>query len=379
MIRLLIAGDYSPKTRVAELIEKGEHASVFSEVKKLTSEMDYSVVNFESTITAEGDEPILKSGPNLSCSTRSASVIREAGFDMVTLANNHFSDYGDKAVLRSLKYIEEAGLDHVGGGTKTQAAEPLLKEIGGKMFAFINCCEHEFTIADEERLGCNPLNPIQQFYQIKEVRNKVDYVIVIVHGGHEHFQLPSLRMQETYRFFIDAGADVVVNHHQHCYSGYETWHGKPIFYGLGNFCFDYGQGRPSTWYEGYALEIDFSDKKIDFKLYPFVQGREQPNVSFMKDRKAFDEKIKELNTIIADEEKLKEANRKYYDECSAGILNTFVVHARFVRHFPRIGALLFPSGIKCRRYDIKNLIFCEAHLDKFRYAMKKITPAYIKH
>ena len=374
MIKLLVAGDYSPKTRVAELIDKGEHASVFSEVKELTSEMDYSIVNFESTITAEGDKPIKKSGPNLSCSARSASIIREAGFDMVTLANNHFSDYGDDAVRRSLKCIEEAGLDHVGGGNMSQAAEPLFKKIGNKMFAFVNCCEHEFTIADDNHLGCNPLNPIQQFYQIKDVKGKADYVIVIVHGGHEYFQLPSLRMQETYRFFIDAGADVVINHHQHCYSGYEMWHGKPIFYGLGNFCFDYGLGRQSIWYEGYAVELDIEGDKIDYKLHPFVQCKEQPIVSFMKDRKAFDVKIKELNSIIADEKKLKEANIEYYDECETGILNNFVVHGRFVRHFPRIGNLFFPSVIKRRRYDIRNLIFCEAHLDKFRHAMAKITP-----
>lgn len=52
-----------------------------------------------------------------------------------------------------------------------------------------------------------------------------------MHGGHEHYQLPSLRMQETYRFFIDAGADVVVNHHQHCFSGYEIYNNKYIFMG----------------------------------------------------------------------------------------------------------------------------------------------------
>lgn len=43
-------------------------------------------------------------------------------------------------------------------------------------------------------------------------------------------------MQEIYRFFVDIGADAVINHHQHCYSGYEVYKEKPIFYGLGNFC-----------------------------------------------------------------------------------------------------------------------------------------------
>ena len=84
----------------------------------------------------------------------------------------------------------------------------------------------------------NPLLPIQQFYKIQEAKENADYVLVIVHGGIEHYQLPTSRMIETYRFFIDAGADAVVNHHQHCYSGYERYKSKPIIYGLGNLLFD---------------------------------------------------------------------------------------------------------------------------------------------
>ena len=51
---------------------------------------------------------------------------------------------------------------------------------------------------------------------VEEAKKKADFVLVIVHGGSEHFQLPTPRMQATYRFFVDAGADAVVNHHQHC-------------------------------------------------------------------------------------------------------------------------------------------------------------------
>ena len=66
-----------------------------------------------------------------------------------------------------------------------------------------------------------------------------DLVIVIVHGGREHYQLPTPKQRERFRFYADAGADFVVGHHTHCYSGYEIYKGKPIFYSLGNFIFDY--------------------------------------------------------------------------------------------------------------------------------------------
>ena len=375
MMRILIASDYSPRWRVAQMIREGREDEVFSEVKGLTSVMDYSVVNFESTVMDGSDKPIKKSGPNLGCSAESLPAIRNAGFDMVTLANNHFADYGDSAVQKSFEAINSAGLDHVGGGRNIhEATKPLLKEIKGKTIAFINCCEHEFSIADEKHGGCNPLNPIQQYYQIKEVRDKSDYVIVIVHGGHEYFQLPSLRMQETYRFFIDAGADVVINHHQHCYSGYEVWRGKPIFYGLGNFCFDYEEPKPEVWYEGFALELDIDDNEIGFKLHPYIQCKDEPKVSFLKNRNDFDKDIKRLNDIIADSDKLKSVVDAYYNESADGIINSFTMHKRFAHRFPRLNDKLFPSYVKRRSYDFRNMVVCESHTDKFRYAMMKLTP-----
>lgn len=374
MIRLLVAGDYSPMLRVADLIEKGREDEIFGEVKELTGRMDYSVVNFESTVTDGKDEAIKKSGPNLSCSATTVETIRNAGFDMVTLANNHFADYGDRAVGESLKAIKTAGLDHVGGGKNIHEAEiTLFKKIKDKTFAFINCCEHEFSIADEDKGGSNPLVPIRQYYKITEAREKADYVIVIVHGGHEHFQLPSLRMQETYRFFIDAGADVVVNHHQHCFSGYEYYHGKPIAYGLGNFCFDNGTDKPQTWFEGFALELSFEDGKIGLQTYPYVQCKEKASVSFLKDRSEFDKRIKELNAVIADKNKLKEALCKYYDVECRRVVDIGEPWPRLYRLFNnKLKMHVFPIFTYLKRFPFRNVVCCEAHLDKFRYAMEKL-------
>ena len=152
------------------------------------------------------------------------------------------------------------------------------------------------------------LNPISQYYAIKQAREKADYVIVIVHGGHEHYQLPSTRMQETYRFFVDSGADAVVNHHQHCYSGYEFYENKPIIYGLGNFCFDNERKMPTTWYEGYAVQLIFSQNKIDIQLHPYVQCQDDLSVKFLTNQEKFDKQIRALNSIILDDDKLRQAN-----------------------------------------------------------------------
>ena len=302
-MKVLIAGDFCPQHRVSRIIEDGRYETIFDNVKKIISGADYSIVNFECTVTSGEEEPIEKCGPNLQCSERGVEALEWVGFDCVSLANNHFYDYGEKGVKNTLAVCKRYGLDVVGGGSNLQeAAEVFYKRIGDETLAIINCCEHEFSIATEESGGSNPLNPIQQYYAICEAKQQADYVLVIVHGGHEYYQLPSPRMQETYRFFIDAGADAVVNHHQHCYSGYELYHEKPIFYGLGNFCFDNPEFRNNSWNEGYLVMLDFAKTNIVFKLHPYLQCSKSANVKLLQGDLAdsFREKISIFNISIQD-------------------------------------------------------------------------------
>lgn len=89
-MKILIAGDFCPRDRVAALFEKGDFASVLGEVKEVVSHADYSIVNFECPVIKGGVKPIEKLGPNLQCSEKGMEAIKWAGFDCVTLANNHF-------------------------------------------------------------------------------------------------------------------------------------------------------------------------------------------------------------------------------------------------------------------------------------------------
>lgn len=232
----------------------------------------------------KGYKPISKCGPNLGCTVEAVEAVKYAGFTGVTMANNHILDFGAEGLGRSVECCHKRGLDVVGVGENLRdAAKVLYLEKGSEILAIINCCEHEFSIASETAAGANPLNSIYQYYAIQEAKTKADYIVIIVHGGHEYYQLPSPRMQETYRFFIDEGADAVVNHHQHCYSGYEVYNGKLIFYGLGNFCFDTSLCVSHTWHEGYMVQIEFDCEKLSFTLHPYIQCKEKASVSMMND------------------------------------------------------------------------------------------------
>ena len=360
---ILVAGDYCPQYRVAERFEKDDFESVLGDVKKVLERSDYSVVNFECPITFGTENAIVKNGPNLRCSERGIEALKWAGFDCVSLANNHFYDYGENGVQQTVSACNDKGIDIVGGGINIERASTVLyKKIGDKTLAIINCCEHEFSIATETSGGSNPLNPIQQYYAIQEARKKANYVLVIVHGGHELFQLPSPRMQETYRFFVDAGADAVVNHHQHCYSGYEVYHGKPIIYGLGNFCFDEKGSTGGIWNEGYLLMLNFDDS-FSFKIIPYNQCDKEPKVVLLPEG-SFDVKLNELNSIIQNKKLLVDHVNRYFDSCNKQ--SSYIFEPLMNRVYTSLRYRnIMPSLVSDKRKILAfDFISCESHRDR---------------
>lgn len=364
-MNVIVAGDFCDMFRVTELIRDKEYSKMFGNIKDIVSNADFSFVNFEFPIVAYAGKPIPKCGPNLKGQPESVDAIKYAGFNCCTLANNHILDQGEECLLETKNRIERAGLKTVGAGANIfGASEILYLHKGDKILAVINACEHEFSIATETTPGANPLNPIQQFYKIHEARQKADYVMVIVHGGHEHYQLPSPRMKEIYRFFVDVGADAVVNHHQHCYSGYEVYKGKPIFYGIGNFLFDSKSERNSNWNEGYVVELFFC-KTISFNLIPYTQCTKEATIALMTDTKLidFNNRISKLNEIIHDSNKLVTFYKELIVSKSRVQRLVFSPYSnRYLRALAYRGWIPTFMGQK-KLLELINYISCESHRD----------------
>ena len=375
-MKIIVAGDYCDHGRTSALIADSDFSSLFDEIKPVVENADFSIVNFEFPVVVNDAEPIEKFGPVLKGQRKAIDAIKYAGFNVCTLANNHILDQGEKACINTQTHLNEAFISTVGIGKDLDNAKRILYlESAGETIAIINCCEHEFSVASDDNAGANPLNPIQQYYAIYEARKHSDYVIIIVHGGHEMYQLPSPRMKETYRFFVDTGADAVINHHQHCYSGYEVYKSKPIFYGLGNFLFDWEGKRNSIWNEGYMVNLLFSkQKELSFELIPYTQSNEKPGVFMMNSEKkeAFEHKVNELNKIIGNDILLKER----WVHFASSSLKTY--QSIFQPYRGRIMKSLFFRGIlptcidKHTKCQIKDFLECESHFDRLIYAIKKI-------
>lgn len=370
-VSLFIAGDVVPKGIQPEIF-KNNGEQIFHEIKPYITGSDFSIVNLEAPVIDGNLSPIKKSGPCLSTSYSTIKVLKEVGVGIVTLANNHFFDQGQNGVESTIYQCDREKIKTIGGGVAIRKArEPLLLEHEGKHIAIINACEHEFSIANTEHGGSNPLDLINIQEDIVKVRKQADYVVLILHGGVEQYQYPTPRMKRWYRHFLDLGADAVVNHHQHCMNGYEVYKGKPILYGLGNFYFPGGTDRPKSWQYGYAVRLVLSER-IDYELIPFKQTIDGIE---LRDMTEFNNEIEILNLPIDDDFLLQQKfdehliNIKKY--LQSQLLPSFFKGKVFSAIAGRgmLGKLYKGNQI----FNVKNKLTCESHAESLSRLFEILT------
>ena len=308
MAKILICGDFCPVGEIETLSLNQEHEKIFGGFTKYTSEADLSIVNLECPLT-EKNTPDIKFGPVLKAHPDTIKSLKFAGFDLATLANNHIMDHGKEGLNSTIEACENNNIDYVGvGDNLTEARKFYSKEIRGKRIAILNFAENEFSNTHGNTPGANPLSFPKNLQDIQKAKRENDFVLVIIHGGNENYQLPSPRLKETFRFMIDAGADAVVGHHIHCFSGYEWYNKKPIIYSVGNFIFDYDQRVNKLWSTSYSIMLNVDEDKVDFEIIPFYQNYKEAGIKLMNEEEKMGvlEKVDELNQVIQDDQKLEE-------------------------------------------------------------------------
>lgn len=366
-LNIIIAGDiHLGGGRVEEWAKKGSAKKILGKYLSYFQSSDVSIGNLESPLINQGKK-ILKTGPNLKSSIETVRFLADAGMHTVTLANNHIMDYGPEGLMNTISLCNSNGIKTVGAGRNSEEAKKtLFIERNNIKTAIINIAENEFGTSIDNSAGAHPMNLVDNFYTIKTASESSDYVIVIVHGGHEHYHLPSPRMKKTYRFFIDSGADFVAGHHPHCISGYETYNSGQIFYSLGNFIFDKkSMIHEESWCRGLLLELNLDKNSSEYELIPFMQNEENVGLRALteKELKKYESDIILFNSIIADDELLG----KQFDifcKNSKRLYNALLEpHSFRLLHFLRNRGM-FPSLLsKKKKRLLLNLIRCEAHKD----------------
>lgn len=241
---------------------------------------DLLIGNLECPLT-DNPIPVKKAGPVLYCQSTLASKLRTVGFYGVSLANNHIRDCGDDGVFNTIKVCEASGLRTFGAGaTQESALEPLIIEKDGLKVGLISFAEREFNYAKKGKAGAAVFDPYDSFDRISELKQSVDAVIVLYHGGIEHYIYPTPLLQKKCRKMVDTGADVVLCQHSHCIGTRENYNGGEILYGQGNSVFGYRKGDDS-WNYGLIVKLNLSKTNLNVE-YDVLENKPDGSVSLVE-------------------------------------------------------------------------------------------------
>ncbi len=270
-IIIFLVGDIMLDRGVKEMVKKygqGDFKFPFSKVANVLREGDVVFGNLEGPISDKGRN--IGSIYSFRFDPKSIEGLKFAGFNVLSLANNHIFDYAREALLDTLENLKKSGIDYVGGGrNKEEAENVLIKEIKTSLsttrigfLAYTNVGAKNWR-ASENRPGINfvsedDLEKIKE--DIKKAKQKVDILIVSLHAGDEYSPNPNKFQINFSKIAIDAGADLVVGHHPHVIQKLETYKDRYIFYSLGNFVFD--QNFSEETLKGLIVKIVIQQKKI---------------------------------------------------------------------------------------------------------------------
>lgn len=235
---IIIGADFVPSKKNEKMFINGDIRELFGDnLINVIYNSTYRIFNLEMPLTNNSD-PIHKCGTNLVGNPLTINAYRKLGVDILTLANNHILDQNVNGLKDTEKLLDENNIKHIGAGSNLdEASKPIIFENSNKKVGLYTCCEHEFSIATKNSAGANPYDPLLSFDHIKSLKEKCDYVIVLFHGGKEHYQYPSPNLQKIFRKFADCGANVVIAQHTHCIGCMEKYNDSTLIYGQGNFLF----------------------------------------------------------------------------------------------------------------------------------------------
>ena len=293
MVHIVAVGDIMLDRSLGTALQGGFLDYPFSGVVEQLRAADITIGNIESALGDTGD-PVSKRYP-FRAPPEAAESLALAGFDIVSLANNHAGDYGSEALLQAISLLKGQGVSPIGAGSNAQEAHaPHLLEVNGlklAFFSYVNVpveASTGFDTASWEAAGDTPgvawADPEQITADITAIHDQADLVVVALHSGLEYLSAPSEPQIAAARAAIDAGADLVIGHHAHILQGIEFYGDGVILYGTGNFAFEI-DGPPETalfdiWLDGDGVrQIEINPAIIQFGGQPrLAESWEDPAI-----------------------------------------------------------------------------------------------------
>ncbi|MBU1083103.1 CapA family protein [Patescibacteria group bacterium] len=298
-ITLLAVGDINLGRLTGQKIIEGDNNYAFEYLNEYLQKFDITFGNLESQLAELGGETQSPTNEyRFAGPPGGADGLKEAGFDIVSTANNHMWDYGKTALFETMDNLDRVNVKYVGSARETnELYKPVIIEVEGKKVAFLattmilNGYEKAgaadyVAMADTEKL----------LPAIVQAKTEADFVVVSMHGGVEYRASPIQAQKDLAHKIIDAGANIVIGHHSHTANGVEEYKNGLIFYSLGNFAFWQPFGY---WTEhSFIAEIELRPNgEVDYNPIAVDSGW-QPRLSVDTDATKILQYIAELSSKL---------------------------------------------------------------------------------
>lgn len=219
-----------------------DYSDCFRDVKAYVDSADYAVVNLETPLAGGR----YSGYPCFNAPDEYMEALRETGFDMLLLANNHMLDRRDLGLMTTLEKMRERGVDHTGiyfNAADRDTIVPVIKSINGIKVGFLNYTygTNGFTVKGEAKIDYIDRKQIAE--DVRKAREKgAEIVTVCPHWGDEYVKLAPKRVKAMADYIASLGVDVIIGGHPHVIQPME-FRPNPadstkrtlVVYSLGNF------------------------------------------------------------------------------------------------------------------------------------------------
>ncbi|HBE07339.1 MAG TPA: capsular biosynthesis protein [Firmicutes bacterium] len=271
IVTMLATGDLHLGSWAEKSSRPNEPGYLFGAIQPLLDAADVLTGNLESPLSTKGAIYVPKEY-TLRANPRMAAELVAAGYDYVSLANNHMMDFGPLALQETLQVLKDQGIAHSGAGMNLADARRCtyltVKDVRFAFLSFSNTYPTEFY-AGTTRPGTAPGYPNYIKADVAAAAKQADIVVVSFHWSGELYNDPKQYQIDYAKMAVDNGADIVIGHHPHVLQGIQVYKGKYIAYSLGNFLF--GTYSSNKVKDSAVFEFTIENKAVTgLRFYPVL-------------------------------------------------------------------------------------------------------------
>jgi poly-gamma-glutamate synthesis protein (capsule biosynthesis protein) len=262
---IVAVGDVMLGRSVETLIDKYGSNYPFQALSEILGRAGAVIGNLEGPVNSEHVHTA-KDSLTFSFSPAASRALAENHFAVLSVANNHTYDFGEKGFEETRRYLEDQSIAAVGHPRNIGRSYVYTRGINGRQFSFVSL---NATSYFDEKAATTLVGEVRSAHP-------ETFLILLIHWGAEYSLIQNDAQTSLAHRLVDSGADLIVGSHPHVVQGIESYRGRLIFYSLGNFIFDQYFSRETQ--EGLMVRLEISGNNVNSRLIPIVSTRSQPRI-----------------------------------------------------------------------------------------------------